>query len=835
MARTANLTDEKEVEDLYRESIRRLRAGVGYDFRHNTDGYARWGNVRLLLEVKIKENLRNRKACCKVLGQLLYYLKKFERDGEVPPNVLLAGDETHFFVVPTASVVGFLNTDGVDWSAAPSAGSKVLLKALEDQAIIPPLYEVGTKDFREALLKCESISEDVGHHTKATPENISTMFSVRWAGVVKDPDLTPVEHVDVFLKCLFRPSGVALLKGNQLHVPGYEDAIKVDSRAYEAFVAHFHQGYSPTEVEHFYSMKDRLVEEVARRRQGAFFTPDIWVAEAHKEIEKVLGPKWKDECIVWDPAAGTANLTRDYAFRDLIISTAEKPDVQVIRDQGYNKGASVFQYDFLNPGGDSPFLEKDQRNTLPLSVERQLQAAAKTGKRLVFFMNPPYGTATNQKGKGSKDLIASTTVGMRMKAAKMGPCSQQLYAQFLHEAVGLANQFKFKNYTVAIYSQPTFMGSSSYSQFRPYWYRAHEYKGGFLFQASHFSDVVGRWGVSFTVWNSGGQTSTLSGVPLHLKDLEGLEVKDFGVKVLYSANGKEASSWVREPISHIQGVDAPQFCSGLKVVEDSGLGGKMVPGGLFYMTNSGNPVRYNAQEVYFTSSCGHLAHGLSGHPLNFRRVVALFAARKMVDGNWVNNQDEYLAPDETASGYDQWVNDCHVYSLLPVSNNCTAMRDVQYKGKAHRIKNHWFWMTKAEALAAYNTPGTPHLYRDCKEEPSGHTAEPDLFTPAPEVETWRENGDPYFAHVLPGLALSGEAKKVLDLLKALHLKSLPVREEYSNAHPELHLNAWDAGVYQLKHLWRAEFPEEWKELQVAFKVLEEKLRPGVYEYGFLLR
>jgi hypothetical protein len=70
-------------------------------------------------------------------------------------------------------------------------------------------------------------------------------------------------------------------------------------------------------------------------------------------------------------------------------------------------------------------------------------------------------------------------------------------------------------------------------------------------------------------------------------------------------------------------------------------------------------------------------------------------------------------------------------------------------------------------------------------------------------------------------------------LDALWTKSLPSRESYAAGKPELHLLAHDAGVYQLKNLWRELFPEEWKALQDAFKVLTEKLRPGVYTYGFL--
>ena len=37
------------------------------------------------------------------------------------------------------------------------------------------------------------------------------------------------------------------------------------------------------------------------------------------------------------------------------------------------------------------------------------------------------------------------------------------------------------------------------------------------------------------------------------------------VKSIYNSDGREASPWVREPVKHLKGVDAPQMSSGLKV------------------------------------------------------------------------------------------------------------------------------------------------------------------------------------------------------------------------------------------------------------------------------
>jgi hypothetical protein len=89
------------------------------------------------------------------------------------------------------------------------------------------------------------------------------------------------------------------------------------------------------------------------------------------------------------------------------------------------------------------------------------------------------------------------------------------------------------------------------------------------------------------------------------------------------------------------------------------------------------------------------------------------------------------------------------------------------------------------------------------------------------------------AEILPALMLSPEAQECLTLLDTLLVTSLPQRESFATSRPELHLMAWDAGVYQLKNLWRETDPNGWKSLQVAFKALSDKLRPGVFEFGFL--
>ena len=73
--------------------------------------------------------------------------------------------------------------------------------------------------------------------------------------------------------------------------------------------------------------RDRHIPEDARRRQGAFYTPSIWVDEALGYFDSRLGSGWLDDAILWDPAAGTGNLVATRSFPELLVSTLEETDV----------------------------------------------------------------------------------------------------------------------------------------------------------------------------------------------------------------------------------------------------------------------------------------------------------------------------------------------------------------------------------------------------------------------------------------------------------------------------------------------------------------------------
>ena len=81
--------------------------------------------------------------------------------------------------------------------------------------------------------------------------------------------------------------------------------------------------------------------------------------------------------------------------------------------------------------------------------------------------------------------------------------------------------------------------------------------------------------------------------------------------------------------------------------------------------------------------------------------------------------------------------------------------------------------------------------------------------------------------------LTPEAQLVLDLYKEAIKAVAPELDEWDYQHPELQLTRWDAGWRQYRDLIKEKAPEANQKLRDAIKALGNKLRPLVYELGFL--
>lgn len=109
-------------------------------------------------------------------------------------------------------------------------------------------------------------------------------------------------------------------------------------------------------------------------------------------------------------------------------------------------------------------------------------------------MNPPYGSAGNNKRDGKqKTGISDNVVGKRMNDEKMGFAARNLYLQFLYKLVK-----DFDNLDIAMFTKPTFICSESNSVLHQMVFEKMDFKKGFIMDAKHFADVKS-WPLSFSI------------------------------------------------------------------------------------------------------------------------------------------------------------------------------------------------------------------------------------------------------------------------------------------------------------------------------------------------
>lgn len=549
-------------------------------------------------------------------------------------------------------------------------------------------------------------------------------------------------------------------------------------------------------IDNMVKMCDRLIEDKDRRREGAFFTPTPWVNEAHRMIETELGNDWRNEYIVWDCACGTGNLTRDYRFKELYCSTLLQEELDIMDGNRINCESKHFKYDFLNDD----------------SLPEGLLNAMKGNKKIVFFMNPPYGTAKNMKTVigDHKAGIAKNSINDIMKKDKIGGASQQLYAQFLYKILMYKKEYNLDNVVIAFFAPPLFMSGGSSKGFRNKLLNNFKYKSGMLFQASHFADVSGQWGISFTIWKN-GITENKNEFKMDLKDIDDT-IKNIDVKTIYNLdNSIKASDWVRKDIKKLKSHrNCIQMKSALNPSLDGKLRGSDITGSIGYFHNNANNVYYNAQLVGLYSTVFSGANGLPIISENYKKCIALFTARKTIKGNWINDKDEYSIPDELHPDYEQWNNDAMVYSLFHSSSQQSAMQDIEWQDKSWDIKNEFFWLSKDRMLALGEEYHFDALQRDT-----------------------RNDSERFLYEQLQSTQLSPDAQELLDKATELIEKTFEYRRNMNESHPEYNLQCWDAGWYQIKIILKEYLSEDLKEFRVMYKAFEDRMREGVYKFGFL--
>ena len=190
----------------------------------------------------------------------------------------------------------------------------------------------------------------------------------------------------------------------------------------------------------------------------------------------------------------------------------------------------------------------------------------------------------------------------------------------------------------------------------------------------------------------------------------------------------------------------------------------------------------------------------------------MFSVRKLIKPTWINDRDQFLQPNMELS--DEFKSDCLVWMLFNWSNLTASADDLERNDRKRSIVNHFIPYTEAEVDSPERFE-SDFMVQYISSLPSlrgGTTKQSTPFSLEAQavLDEWKKLWKAYFAHTDPHT----------------------IRDE-------LKLNRADVGRYQIRNALKkrnesGDFaPVSFTDFETVYKNLTEKLRPLVYEYGFL--
>ena len=787
---------EKEVDLVYSKGINLYFPEVSITHPFACDGFidTKTTNgkiLKLIIEYKFDELLSSKNGRAKVLIQVVFYMKQFELNGMILPNVCMVGDVNECFVIHTNALLKYLDED-VDWTVAPSNAHfkypDIVLKIANDEEINPFVFNIDENfSFKDVAQKITDLAENVQRYVHVTEHNVATIYDYFCRNVIKNvKKIKSHDLVGIFMGVITNGDEYYQhpTKKNIMVTP--LGNVDINGDGFKSFFSYFQRNYTPQEKNNLTAIADRLIEDTDRRNNGDFWTPTLFVDYAHKMISEQLGEEWKDKYVVWDNCCGAKNLTRDYKFKELYCSTLFESELKI--GERYNKEAVSFQYDFLN----------DDLKKLP----NGLLEAFEQNKPIVFFLNPPYGKAT---GAGGNIDAGSSNTMVKQQMQKEGIEGSEYIKQFLWRIVDIKRLYNLTNIYIACFTKPTWLIKPQSIKFRELFLTNFEYKEGVMFKASEFADVSSLWGITFNVWK-GGISERRNNFMHYLIENNDGEIQIIGSKDLYNfdnLNTKTTSEFItefltkkhQEDIIYNETISSTDF-----LIRDANV----YPDFICSIYNPGNDIQTNQyitlNNKYPKSGGGYLQCTKD----NILECCIVNAIRSNIVTNWRIDKDMYNMNVEIP---DYFKHDAFIYSVF--NNHLYSIR----LDNGHQLKNEFFWMSKEEIMDLANEYNMDEVYEDAKTSDERYVYK--------YIQEHKEE-------------FSQEAIDVLNKAIELTKKSFKYRQLFADDHVDYQLEkCWDAGFYQLKAIWKEYMKDDFEEFKKLYKVLSDKMRPMVYELGFL--
>ena len=544
--------------------------------------------------------------------------------------------------------------------------------------------------------------------------------------------------------------------------------------------------------------RNSLIPLDERSFKGAFYTPLHIVEKAYDLLTQTLGKNWQQKYIVWDMCCGVGNLETKHSFpRNVYMSTLDQADVEVMKATRTCVQAERFQYDYLN---DDITENGEIDYSLTKKVPKKLQEAIKTGKKILVLMNPPYAEAMNADNPsnkaGSRQAEQKVGVSKTSIAAGMdvGFAKRDLVAQFLTRIAK-----EIPTATIATFGTLKYVVAPNFELFRQKWNA--KFQNGFIVHSKAFDGLTGNFPIGFLIWKTNQRARIKTPIEEISVEVINKDAIPLGEKKFYNIPSRRfLSEWIIRPeANNVPALPLKNAVTPTTSRKDV-RGTNWAVGAVASMICKGNDFQNATRSTALLSSGYCSAGAFFVTKENLWQAAIVFTVRRIVKPTWINDRDQFLQP--TGRLTDKFKNDCLVWMLFNGSNLTASADHLKWNHREWSIVNHFIPYTETEVGA-----------------------------------TGRFESD-FMVRYMDDKTFSPESRAVLDAGRELwrayfrHADNRATRDRFM-------LNRHDVGWYQIRGALKirnesGDFPPvSFVLFEQAYAALTDKLRPRIYELGFL--
>ncbi len=737
-------------------------------------------------------------------------MRDARKKSEPVPPFLVVFDTEKAAILETSKVLALFDDTEILWPKSGSLVDKALAAQVApyiDTHFTVYTIESDEKEFIEAVHSAIKSGKII--RTPITPDNLRHVFD-KWVEMI-GRELDGVNEIDYALLFfadimhdgertamnnlparLLYDGGkpVFLLNGNTYDL--------VSERGYRNFWAIYDRPPEQKHRHYLLERRDSLLPLDERSFKGAFYTPLHIVDKAYGQLTLTLGENWQERYIIWDMCCGVGNLEVKHSnYRNVYMSTLDQADIDVMKASHTCVGATIFQYDYLNDDiTDFGEIDYTLSNKVPPALQQALadaKAEKEGAKKILVLINPPYAEATNDNttrgvavdNSGSKTGVAKTKVAECLTRT-YGKASNELFSQFV-----IRIYQEIPQAILAMFSTLKYVVSPTLKVFRDCW--GAKFLDGFVVHSRAFDGVDGNFPIGFLVWDTG--------VKEPVEQVSTIVLDKFGLLIgeknfMSSPTERLLTNWITRPKSNSESViPLKNAITPATAIKDL-RGTRWSSGALAYMWSNSNDLQQANKTALFSSGFNG-GHGFFVTQINLWQTAIVFSVRRLIKPTWLNDRDQFLQPTQLLS--DIFKSDCLIWMLFNGSNLSAGADGLRWNNRDWSLVNHFIPFSEQEL--GVNS---------------------------------RFESD-FMVRYIADMSFSAQAQAVLDEGKKLWQKYHAMQFGRS-IRDEFKLNRPDVGWYQVRKALEANSQNElvnFTAFKAAYSILGDKLRPQVYQLGFL--